>query len=96
MTDRRSLVAGVRPPSPPADPIEEAQGRKFVFGETATASRAAEEPRVLVSTRIRSDLARALKRASLQRQLEGVEPNTLQDILEEAVEPWLRNHGHLA
>ena len=44
---------------------------------------------------MRSDFAAALKRASLERQLEGVEPNTLQDILEQAVEPWLRNNGYL-
>ena len=35
------------------------------------------------------DFAKALKRASLERQLKGLEPNTLQDILEEAIEPWL-------
>ncbi|MHC5540635.1 hypothetical protein ACYOEI_20650, partial [Singulisphaera rosea] len=51
--------------------------------------------RVPLSTRMRSDFAAALKRASLERQLEGVEPNTLQDILEQAVEPWLRNNGYL-
>jgi hypothetical protein len=50
--------------------------------------------RVPISTRIREDFAKALKRASLQRQLEGIEPSTLQDILEEAVEPWLRNHKY--
>jgi hypothetical protein len=42
-----------------------------------------------------SDYATALKRASLERQLQGILPNTLQDILEEALEPWLRNHGCL-
>ncbi|HZU36392.1 MAG TPA: hypothetical protein VFA18_10815 [Gemmataceae bacterium] len=51
--------------------------------------------RVPVTTRVRADFATALKRASLQRQLDGVLPNTLQDILEEALEPWLRSHGYL-
>ncbi len=37
--------------------------------------------RVPLTTRVRSDFAAALKRASLQRQLDGVFPNTLQDIL---------------
>jgi hypothetical protein len=41
------------------------------------------------------EYAAALKRASLQRQLEGIEPNTLQDILEQAIEPWLKNNGYL-
>jgi hypothetical protein len=44
---------------------------------------------------MRSDFATGLKRASLERQLGGIEPNTLQDILEEAVEPWLKAHGYL-
>lgn len=52
--------------------------------------------RVPLTTRIRSDFALALKRASLQRQLSGVSPNTLQDILEEALEPWLRSNGYLS
>jgi hypothetical protein len=40
-------------------------------------------------------IAAALKRASLERQLKGVKPNTLQDILEEAAEAWLRTNGYL-
>jgi hypothetical protein len=51
--------------------------------------------RVPVGARIRTELAAALKRASLERQLQGIEPNSLQDILEEALEPWLRRHGYL-
>jgi hypothetical protein len=51
--------------------------------------------RVPLSTRMRADYAELLKRASLERQLEKVQPNTLQDILEEAVEPWLRSNGYL-
>ncbi len=49
-----------------------------------------------ISTRIRSDFALALKRASLERQLKGVEPHTLQDILEQAIEPWLKSNGYLS
>ncbi len=44
---------------------------------------------------MRGDLAKALKRASLERQLNGEYPNSLQDILDEALEPWLRNKGYL-
>jgi len=51
--------------------------------------------RVPLTVRFRADYAAALKRASLERQLQGVLPNTLQDILEEALEPWLRDHGCL-
>lgn len=52
--------------------------------------------RVPFTTRVRADYASALKRASLERQLSGKEPNTLQDILEEALEPWLKNHGYVS
>ena len=51
--------------------------------------------RVPLTTRVRSDFAAALKRASLERQLGGVYPQTLQDILEQALEPWLRANGYL-
>jgi hypothetical protein len=51
--------------------------------------------RVPISTRIRQEFAAALKRASLERQLNGVQPNTLQDILEQAIEPWLKSNGYI-
>jgi hypothetical protein len=51
--------------------------------------------RLPLTTRIRADYAAALKRASLERQLDSVYPNTLQDILEDALEPWLRSNGYL-
>lgn len=94
MTDRRSLVAGTRPPTAAAQATEQ-QGRQFVYGDKSASAGEQVQPRALVSTRLRADLARSLKRASLQRQLEGTEPSTLQDILEEAIEPWLRKHGYL-
>jgi hypothetical protein len=51
--------------------------------------------RVPFTTRLRVDLADAVKTASLKRQLEGVEPNQVQEILESALEPWLRANGYL-
>ena len=48
-----------------------------------------------IATRIRRDYAKALKRASLECQLAGIIPNALQDILEDAIEPWLNANGHL-
>lgn len=44
---------------------------------------------------MRTDYSTALKRASLERQLSGVQPNTLQDILEECIGPWLKSNGYL-
>ena len=48
-----------------------------------------------LTTRLRSDIATALKRASLERQLAGQSPHTVQDILELVLEPWLKTHGYL-
>ena len=61
------------------------------------------EPRVLpqytgrvpVTTRTRPEVASALKRAALTRQLDGVVPYTVQDIVEEALELWLLKNGYL-
>lgn len=88
MTDRRSLTEGIQPGPPSATPDAEKQ---FVYGE----KQPPEQTRQHVSTRIRADYARALKRAALQRQLEGIKPNTLKDIIEEALRPWLKKHGYL-
>src|ERR1700735_2391990 len=98
MAERRPLIEGLKTatPAPAIDPVLE---REFVHGTKATA---ANEPRaaspfarVPISTRIRAEYADALKRASLERQLNKVEPNTLQDILEQAIEPWLRDNGYI-
>jgi hypothetical protein len=51
--------------------------------------------RVPVGARIRTERATALKRASLERQLQGIEPNSLQDILEEAIDLFLHKYGYL-
>src|SRR6266849_3551208 len=40
--------------------------------------------RTPVGARVRTDLATALKRASLERQLNGIQPCSVQDILEES------------
>lgn len=51
--------------------------------------------RVPLTTRCRPEIASALKRASLKRQLEGIEPCRIQEILEEAMEKWLKDHGYV-
>jgi len=105
MAERRALIEGITPQAPPVDPKKE---KAFVFAEkqgkeqetsespaTPTSTTTVVHARVPFSTRMRADFAAALKRASLERQLAGIEPNTLQDILEQAVEPWLRSNGYL-
>ena len=49
-----------------------------------------------VTVRLPPEIAGALKRASLERQLSGEEIYTQQDIVEIALEPWLRAEGHLS
>lgn len=93
MAERRPLTEGLR--SSPA--VEPSMEKQFVYGDKEPARPTPTAPlsRVPISTRIRSDFAAALKRASLERQLAAIEPNTLQDILEEAIEPWLRSNGFM-
>ena len=96
MVERRTLTEGIKPLAAPMQEPDPSRERQFVFGELPASSMPAVDiGRTAISTRIRSDFARALKRASLQRQLQGEQPCTLQDILEEAVEPWLRRHSYL-
>ena len=104
MKERRSLVEGVRPGTPPADPGRDQAEREFVWGEkergatlvTKTTPTTPIVTRSQFSTRLRTDFTSALKRASLERQLNGIEPHTLQDILEQAIEPWLKSNGYLS
>jgi hypothetical protein len=82
-----------------------AKGRPAAKPEPETTPQPSPEPaeqptsppagRSPLTTRLRSDLADALKRASLERQLAKQTPNTVQDILEAALEPWLRDNGYL-
>jgi hypothetical protein len=48
-----------------------------------------------VNVRVRPEIAAALKTASLDRQMQGIEPSAKREIVEQALEPWLRKHGYL-
>lgn len=48
-----------------------------------------------LTTKLRTDMGEALKRASLERQLAKQFPFTIQDILELVLEPWLKDNGFL-
>lgn len=96
-TPRRPLIAGIAQSLPGVDPASAAQ---FITGESPAASPAPRTaadrtPRAPLTTRLRADYAAALKRASLERELAGVEPHTVQEMLEEALGPWLKVHGYL-
>ena len=60
---------------------------------STTQNNTATTSRVALNTRIREDLARALKRMAFDREMNGHERHTLQDIVEEAIEAWLRSQG---
>lgn len=49
-----------------------------------------------VTIRLRPEVAGALKRASLERQLGGEELFTQQDLVESALEPWLIHEGYIS
>lgn len=49
-----------------------------------------------VTVRLRPEIAGALKRASLERQLNGEALFTQQEIVEQVLEPWLKREGYLA
>ncbi len=99
MTERRSLSEGLHASLTSKSVGDPQREREFVHGGKASPATAIAAPltiqRVPISTRIRSDYAAALKRASLERQLNGIEPHTLQDILEQVIEPWLKSNGYL-
>jgi hypothetical protein len=99
MAERRSLTEGLK--ATPA--VDSRTAKAFIYAEDnnaetpPTASFPPSTPlsRVPISTRMRADFASALKRASLERQLNGIEPYTLTDIFEQAIEPWLKSNGYL-
>lgn len=78
--------AATPPPKPPAAKRPEVQSGPPRLLATLL---------VPVTVRLRPEVASALKRASLERQLNGVETYTQQDIVEEALLPWLRAEGLL-
>ncbi len=110
MPERRSLIEGTKP-EPELDPEQMkafVYNKKPKPDKSPPEPKAASAPlppsnpnsankssRVPFGARIPSDLFYALKRASFDRQLQGIEPNTFQDIIEEALTPWLRKHGYL-
>jgi hypothetical protein len=85
-------------PSPPVAeqfPAQSPAPRPQPAAETPAANPLLGVGRVPLGARFRTDPAAALKRASLERQLQGIQPNSMQDILEEAAELWLHKHGLL-
>ena len=104
MNKRRPLVEGLHHRRIDAD-VE----TRFVAGEGKTPKKPASQSPppdqsaappdsalVPISTRLRPDIAHALRRASLERKLNRESQNTVQEIIESALDPWLRDHGYLS
>jgi hypothetical protein len=79
--------------TPPAPDAKPATDTRLPAG---TLNPAAASALVPLTARIPAEKFQALKRASFERQLQGVEPSSLQDIVEEAITPWLKKHGYLS
>jgi hypothetical protein len=82
-----------KPLKPKSQPVEPTP----VIAPEAQTEQAPEQSlgRSPLSTRLRSDIGAALKRASLERELAKQAPHTVQDILEHVLEPWLKELGYL-
>lgn len=96
-----AIAVAVAPqPEPPPQPVAVAQPeppkaeKKPV--KRSKPSKVTPVGLIPVTIRLRPEIAGALKRASLERQLAGEELYTQQDIVEQALEPWLRDQGYLA
>jgi len=99
MTNRRPLIHGLNENSDISKAEED-----FVFGAKGKnkKSKPVEEDkpsvmpsmagRVPITIRVRPEIGSALKRASLQRQLDGAEPSSMQGIVDQALESWLDTH----
>ena len=85
-------VADIGNQSPVAD-VQTGDGKASVQYDSKVLPQFA--GRVPVTTRARPEVATALKRASLTRQLNGIEPFYVQDIMEVALETWLRDNGYI-
>jgi len=98
---RKTAKTSARKPEPTKPATEETPAAPplppsvLAAAQVSTTSPLTGVGRVPVGARVRTELAASLKRASLERQLQGIQPNSVQDILEEALELWLHKHGLL-
>lgn len=98
---RRALIEGLTDTPPP--PVDAAKAKDFIYKANTPSPQPAptqlppalKSPRIHYTLRMRLDLVQALKHASLRRELEGAMPHTVQDIVEQLLEPWLKAHGYL-
>ncbi|TWT41498.1 hypothetical protein KOR42_47690 [Thalassoglobus neptunius] len=92
--EAEQVVAKVRKQKPPRTiPPKKTQSR----GETTEPERKGLTHAVVsITTRFKQETAEALRRASLERKLEGLSLSTQQEIVETAVSAWLEREGYLS
>lgn len=96
MAQHRTLIEGMKATPASVTTIDPAKEREIVFGPKAVTTTPSLKPRTAgLNTRVREDLFAALKRASLQRQLDHLHPNTIADLVEEALQHWLKANGYI-
>ena len=78
----------------PLKPVVKSQA-KHGRDETRKVSRFQPVGLIPVTVRLRPEIAGALKRASLELELNGEEVYTQQDLVENALAPWLKHNGFL-
>lgn len=88
-------VEAAEPPAPEAPTPPALPASVVAAAQVSTSSPLTGVGRVPVGARVRTELAAALKRASLERQLQGIQPNSVQEIIEDSLELWLHKHGLL-
>jgi hypothetical protein len=84
-------LAAVVPASPRASSQRTLRPRKSNVAAVAEGI-----PLENVTTRLRRDTNERLTEAALRQKLKKDRPNTRQDIIEEALQDWLRRQGYLA
>lgn len=88
-------LAAAEPPSSPAEERSPSVTPRSTEKRRNRHSGALPVGLIPVTVRLRAEIAGALKRASLERQLDGVAMFTQQELVEAALEPWLRRNGYL-
>lgn len=94
--DRATSAITAEPPNQSVLKESPPRRRAATPESTAVARSSAVAPVGLipVTVRLQPGLAGALKRASLERQLAGEDVFTQQDLVAEALAPWLRARGY--
>lgn len=89
--------------------VESEEGQRFIKGQASTKQHGTPKPsnekaaskdvlpqmvgRKSLTIKLQPEVASDLKRLSLMRQLEGIEPHTMQDMAEEAITVFLKKQN---